>query len=256
MLVLKGTLICLLSCLLVGLTTVTVEAAPKENTAGKCSDGTDNDNDGLIDCDDPNCSSFCVPGGEIFSATAKIIQTFPNGCERTDSYDLSGCTPSDVQSECSGVSWNDSASTFSPECVDHQAENPLPGDVQTGLWYEAFISQWDIDPNTNVTLFKIREIEEGGFFGFLGLNTNQYGHGNKPNNMWANSCRSVDPRTENMVSFQSLPLESASDTISLVCKVGLTLNPNLNLRKGGSTLAQHPFESPDERLEVEVTRID
>ena len=38
-------------------------AAPKENTARRCSDGIDNDRDGLVDSDDPDCSPFGGGGG-------------------------------------------------------------------------------------------------------------------------------------------------------------------------------------------------
>ena len=56
-----------LICLLVAMPAT---AAPKENTADRCSDGRDNDRDGLIDGADPDCLPFGDPpdppgGGEV-----------------------------------------------------------------------------------------------------------------------------------------------------------------------------------------------
>ena len=248
MLVLKGTLLCLLGCLLVGLTTVTVEAAPKENTAGKCSDGKDNDGDKKIDCADEDCDSFCVPGGsETFDATATITQTFANDCVRTDTYNLSGCTPSDIQSECSVDSWDNIASTRSGECAavdQNQDDDPRlsTSDVQTGLWRE-FFPQWEdiLVPITEVTVFKFREfIVNGDYFASLGLHTDQYGNGQKPNNIWANVCASLNS--------PSLPLDPEEEA-HLVCEIPLTANPTINLRKGGGTLALDTITLP-RKLEV------
>jgi len=41
------------------------DARERENTAAACSDGVDNDSDGKIDCDDPDCQGLaqCPPGG-------------------------------------------------------------------------------------------------------------------------------------------------------------------------------------------------
>ena len=212
-----------------------------------CTDGVDNDSDGATDCNDSDCSADPACSS-TFTATATIIQTFEDGCVRTDTYNLSGCTPSDIQSECSVDSWNGATLVACDPIDQNQIEDPLlSNDVQTGLWSEAFDPPWDIDPNTEVTVFKIREIEQNGFFyGFLGLNTDQYGNGHKPNNMWANGCDSM--------GGPSLPLQ---DTIHLICPG--TPTSNLNLRKGGGTLAQRVFSDPPPPppigLEVLVTRL-
>lgn len=56
----------LLFALLVGaLTAAPTLAAPKENTVTKCTDGRDNDRDGLVDADDPDCAGLGGGSGEI-----------------------------------------------------------------------------------------------------------------------------------------------------------------------------------------------
>ena len=40
-----------------------VNAAETDDFETSCMDGTDDDNDGAIDCSDPDCASECVPGG-------------------------------------------------------------------------------------------------------------------------------------------------------------------------------------------------
>ena len=53
-------------CLVFAFSAMPAEAAPKpkpENTAQRCSDGKDNDDDGLIDVADPDCDPFTGGGG-------------------------------------------------------------------------------------------------------------------------------------------------------------------------------------------------
>jgi hypothetical protein len=48
----------------------------KEDTCLQlCDDGVDNDADGAVDCDDPDCSEVCVGGGGAGGATGGLTET-------------------------------------------------------------------------------------------------------------------------------------------------------------------------------------
>ena len=261
---LRGILTCVLGCLLLGVTTVSVEAAPKENTAGKCGDGKDNDRDGDVDCDDSDCSSFCVPGGGVFTATATITQTFSSGCSRSDDYALIGCITSGIQNECTGVS--STAVTLLGPCTlleETTDPDPLnPGEVQTGLWDVSFEATHPIvEPITTVTRFDTREFEVSGeLFGSSTLNTKDYGKkGTNPNKLGVQGCFSMhdDPGVPGVPGTRSttldpvLPLDPG-ETMWLVCYDGLNPGANLNLRRRGGSLAQYLLNP--ENVTVRITR--
>lgn len=50
----------------------TCQAVDPENNQEKCSDGIDNDNDGLIDCEDPSCSEFCPTEGVAYDISLDL----------------------------------------------------------------------------------------------------------------------------------------------------------------------------------------
>ena len=261
-----------------------------EKAGGACGgdDCKDNDRDINPDatevCDgvDNNCNGqtdeggVCGGGSGEFNATATIIQSLQNGCDRKDDYDLGGCT-GEGQHECTQIDWTSVEFRALPDPTwyptpagcssppSYQTENPSPGDVQTGLWNEFFDPPWDIlDVTTDVDVFMFREITQEGFhYSSLGLSTSQYGKGKVPNNMWAGVCSSVsldDPPTP--VSSPALPLQpppasNDEDKARLVCEKDLfpANNPVLYLRKGGGNLAEDPILLPH-RVEVIMQRLD
>ncbi len=295
MLGLKGTLLCLLGCLLLGLTTVTVEAA-KEKGGPKCSDGMDNDGDGQVDCDDPDChgqslceagncsdgadnddngqvdcddpacaqDSSCVGGG-TFTATAIVTQIFAHGCIREDNYKLEECTSSDIDPRCTVVTWQ----SLGPNTdCDGWSEpvlltDPLaPGEVQTQLWDISFSDTYEVVASeTTAVSFNTREFDitnNNLRFGSFTLHTNDYPQ-KKPNNLGAGVCASVEgpDNVQRTTANPALPL-LPSGTIKIICNLNYTTTPNLNLRRNGRTLDQHPLnvggaEGMDQFI-VEVTR--
>ena len=66
-------------CLFLGFSVIPAEAAPKENTAKKCSDGKDNDGDGKIDDADPDCAPFVGGGRGPSGKQERITVWFQDG---------------------------------------------------------------------------------------------------------------------------------------------------------------------------------
>jgi hypothetical protein len=65
-----------------------VQISGQENTAVLCADGIDNDNDGQIDCDDSECSTFISGGCDICSegiSFADYLIEYKSGCNIFDS---------------------------------------------------------------------------------------------------------------------------------------------------------------------------
>jgi len=61
----------------------------QENTAILCADGIDNDNDGLIDCNDTECSAFIARGCDVCSegiSFADYVIEYNSGCPISDTF--------------------------------------------------------------------------------------------------------------------------------------------------------------------------
>jgi len=120
-----------LLCLLFvgGMTLAAVaSAAPPENNNARCSDGVDNDGDGLIDCADPGCASTtpcaCVPTPETGNCTNGVDDDCDTLVDCSDA-DCAADPACAVPSENCGNGIDDDGDTFI-DCADPDCfQSPL-----------------------------------------------------------------------------------------------------------------------------------
>src|SRR6185312_11492611 len=76
---------------------VSVVCSPPGSEHGLCSDGIDNDGDGLIDCDDPDCASECgatCSAAGTLTDTTTLLAGSTSGSGSTDTLTSYTCDPS------------------------------------------------------------------------------------------------------------------------------------------------------------------
>ena len=91
-----------------------------EDSANKCSNGRDDDKDGLTDCDDPDCAAFC--GGEVCT---------DNDTQSCVTSELGICA--DGTETCSGGAWGTCVRDNDPvaEICDDGLDNDCDGDTDS-----------------------------------------------------------------------------------------------------------------------------
>ena len=110
-------------CLALVFSVSPVEAAPKEDTARKCNDGKDNDKDGLIDTDDPECSEFGDPqGGD--PAFSVVLEAGDSGLDSHDHKDDMVCP----------LASSDLAVGFSGGCGNHPCDFVAVPNDNSDVW--------------------------------------------------------------------------------------------------------------------------